>query len=313
VISLTRRVLGGLAALALASALVSVPSASTTVHAAPSFRYIPGYSVQSGWLCYDWVSANGYQTLHCTQNWHRGPNGQLISDSPSWVPNVISPAPKPAKPASGPAASAHASAGGYIVRNGDTLSGIAVAHHTTLLALERANPQIHNPNLILVNERIALPGEASQNAAPVSAPAVSRAPTGISQWAYTGHAAWRMWDVAAIGGNKSALSYPFGQCTWYAAYAAVDNVSFLGDARYWTASARVRGLRISLTPVAGSTAVFQPGVQGASWLGHVAHVVAVYPNGWFLVSEMNFYWNGGGFGVVSYRYAHAGAGVAFIL
>jgi len=38
----------------------------------------------------------------------------------------------------------------------------------------------------------------------------------------------------------------------------------------------------------------------------------VYPGGWFLVSEMNFFWNGGGWGRVDYRFAHAGSGVSFI-
>ena len=65
-------------------------------------------------------------------------------------------------------------------------------------------------------------------------------------------------------------------------------------------------------PAAGATVVFQPGVQGASGLGHAAHVEAVYGNGWFLVSEMSFFWNGGGWGRVSFRYAHVGWGVTFI-
>ena len=36
------------------------------------------------------------------------------------------------------------------------------------------------------------------------------------------------------------------------------------------------------------------------------------PGGWFLISEMNFYWNGGGWGRVDYRFAHSGPGVYFI-
>jgi hypothetical protein len=44
----------------------------------------------------------------------------------------------------------------------------------------------------------------------------------------------------------------------------------------------------------------------------VAHVEAVYPGGWFLVSEMNFYVNGGGWARVDYRFAHVGGGVVFI-
>jgi hypothetical protein len=62
----------------------------------------------------------------------------------------------------------------------------------------------------------------------------------------------------------------------------------------------------------GATVVFQPGVQGASGGGHAAHVEAGFKNGWFLVSEMSFYWNGGGWGRISFRYAHTGSGVAFI-
>jgi hypothetical protein len=58
--------------------------------------------------------------------------------------------------------------------------------------------------------------------------------------------------------------------------------------------------------------VFQPNVQGASSSGHVGVVEQILSGGWFLISEMNFYFNGGGFGRVSYRYVHVGSGVAFI-
>ncbi|MFT3839000.1 MAG: LysM peptidoglycan-binding domain-containing protein [Myxococcaceae bacterium] len=46
----------------------------------------------------------------------------------------------------------------YTVRSGDTLSAIASQHHVSLAALEKANPQIHNPNVIYVGEQINLPG-----------------------------------------------------------------------------------------------------------------------------------------------------------
>jgi len=50
--------------------------------------------------------------------------------------------------------------------------------------------------------------------------------------------------------------------------------------------------------------------------GIVEHTVSFHENldmdGWFLISEMNFYWNGGGWGRVDYRYAHSGWGVSFI-
>lgn len=141
---------------------------------------------------------------------------------------------------------------------------------------------------------------------------IAPTPAGLSQWAYTGTPAWRMWDLAAIDGNKSALTYPFGQCTWMAAYLGGGNLTFLGNAMDWAMNARARGLATGSVPRVGATVVFAPFDQGASALGHVAHVVAVYANGWFKVEEMNFAWNGGGYGMVSYRYAHSDWGTSFI-
>jgi len=51
--------------------------------------------------------------------------------------------------------------GNYTVRSGDTLSGIAASHGVSLAALEAANPQIKNPNLIHAGETVHLPGGAS--------------------------------------------------------------------------------------------------------------------------------------------------------
>lgn len=45
----------------------------------------------------------------------------------------------------------------YKVRKGDTLSGIAAAHGVSLTAMERANPQVRNPNWILVGQVLHLP------------------------------------------------------------------------------------------------------------------------------------------------------------
>ncbi len=105
----------------------------------------------------------------------------------------------------------------------------------------------------------------------------------------------------------------FGQCTWYAQYRRPDeNLRGMGNAMYWATHARARGYRVGSAPAVGATVVFQPGVQGASGVGHVAHVLILYPGGWFLMAEMNAYGNGGGWGRVSFRYAHAGSGVSFI-
>jgi surface antigen len=86
----------------------------------------------------------------------------------------------------------------------------------------------------------------------------------------------------------------------------------LGNAKYWPAHARALGYPTGSVPQVGATAVFQPRVQGASAIGHVGHVEEVYDNGWFMISEMNFYWNGGGWGKVDYRYVQMGSGVSFV-
>jgi surface antigen len=129
-------------------------------------------------------------------------------------------------------------------------------------------------------------------------------------WAYVAVPGYSSFGMTDVGGF---YSWAFGQCTWWAQYERRDeNLMRMGNAQYWASGARSRGYTISSTPRTGATVVFQPGVQGAGGAGHVAHVVKVYPNNWFLISEMNFYWNGGGWGRVDYRFAHAGSGVQFI-
>jgi LysM repeat protein len=48
--------------------------------------------------------------------------------------------------------------GTYVVQPGDTLSGIAELFSVTLAALEAANPQITNPDLIFPGQVIHIPG-----------------------------------------------------------------------------------------------------------------------------------------------------------
>jgi len=156
-------------------------------------------------------------------------------------------------------------------------------------------------------------GAKTNSAPPATKSAISPAPVRPwpPRWAYMyvpGHPSFKV--------NRPANGYywwAFGQCTWWAQYKRQnENLRHMGNARYWAGGAAARGYRVGRTPRAGATVVFQPGVEGAGGAGHVAHVEKVYPGGWFLVSEMNFYWNGGGWGRVSYRFAYARSGVSFI-
>ena len=73
--------------------------------------------------------------------------------------------------------------------------------------------------------------------------------------------------------------------------------------------ARNAGLATGYQPKAGAIVVYQPGAQGAGWVGHVAYVTSVSADGYhFTVTEMNFPW----LGVVTSRSSVAGPGVGFI-
>lgn len=125
-------------------------------------------------------------------------------------------------------------------------------------------------------------------------------------WGPTGYGAYGAW----WGGD----GYVYGQCTAGARFLSGNHIpTGLGNAKDWAYNARRRGMYVSSVPRVGSTVVYQPGVQGASWLGHVGHVVGVYSNGWFLAeTENDGTWAGGGYNRVDFRWGHTGAGVQFI-
>lgn len=74
-------------------------------------------------------------------------------DYGAWLADgkAVNPAPAPA-PASGD----------YIVKSGDSLSGIATAHGLSLDRIKQLNPQIANPNLIYPGEAVHLGGQPQQ-------------------------------------------------------------------------------------------------------------------------------------------------------
>jgi hypothetical protein len=78
--------------------------------------------------------------------------------------------------------------------------------------------------------------------------------------------------------------FPWGQCTYWAAYNHL--VSWNGNATDWFANAAAQGARESPVPVAGSIVVYGSG-SAYSVFGHVGLVVAV-GSGSFQVSEMNY-------------------------
>lgn len=115
--------------------------------------------------------------------------------------------------------------------------------------------------------------------------------------------------LVPLAGTAQASSFPWGQCTFWAAQMRPDiarNVT--GNAAYWGTAAANSGFNVNGVPGVGAVAVFQPGVEGAYGAGHVAYVTSVGANGWFQVSEMDYPY----LGKVTYRWAHTGWGVTFI-
>ena len=98
-----------------------------------------------------------------------------------------------------------------------------------------------------------------------------------------------------VGSGPCGDHFAYGFCTYYVATRRC--VPWLGNAKDWYSAAAAMGYKEGRMPVAGAIVVFRPGVDGVSWLGHVAYVEAVgpaqgIPAGAFKLSEMNFVgWN----------------------
>ena len=101
-------------------------------------------------------------------------------------------------------------------------------------------------------------------------------------------------SVRASGGSYGNR-FAYGYCTWYV--ATRRSVPWLGDAWQWYGNAIAYGFAVGQKPKVGSIMV-----TWESAFGHVAYVEAVYPDGSWRVSEMNFV----GWAVVSSRTIHPG-------
>jgi surface antigen len=193
---------------------------------------------------------------------------------------------------------------GYSLQNGDLCYGWSdhVFHCTSRWHRASDGTLVSDNPSWVPNGAVSSPASSAPKAA--AAPASG---SGISQWAHVpGHSAYKAHDF-----KGDPYSRYFGQCTWYA-WTKHKALGILGNAKQWTSKAKAKGFQTGAVPEPGATVVFQSGVQGASKLGHVGYVEEVYNNGWFMISEMNFKFDGGGWGRVSYRYARIASGVSFI-
>ena len=99
--------------------------------------------------------------------------------------------------------------------------------------------------------------------------------------------------VPSVLRSRGDDTFPYGQCTWYV--ASKVRVTWGGNAiDWWWNAARIRPE--GHIPVQGAIVVFRIG-----WVGHVAYVESVNDDRSFVISEMNYYVNGGGWGRVDRR------------
>ena len=126
----------------------------------------------------------------------------------------------------------------------------------------------------------------------ISAPAAPQAAAPAAQGQHTFIVGGSFVDpdpgfIAALNGGA------WGNCTYYIYNRAAQlgkplQIAAMGNALEWSGTARAHGLPVSHTAKAGTIAVFQPGVAGASLgYGHVSFVEKVYDDGSVLLSEMN--------------------------
>ena len=183
----------------------------------------------------------------------------------------------------------------YVIKDGDTIDAIAQKYQADKARIISRN-SLELTGLV-VGQRVVLPGgvmpenERPGYVAPRRTVTTAGVAVASNNPLYTAQA-----------GNR----YSYGTCTWYAynrrAQIGRPIGSFWGNASSWSYAAASAGFGVSRgVPGVGDV------MQNGGGYGHVAVVESVNPDGSIMVSEMNYYGNGGGWNRISYRSLDAGA------
>jgi surface antigen len=154
----------------------------------------------------------------------------------------------------------------HVVGAGDTLQIIASEYHVNMTDILDANG-LRRPGQVRTGLPLRIPGAKPLSTTPMA---------GGGQITYRA---------------SEANIFPAGWCTWYVAQRR--DVPWNGDARTWYGSAQARGWPTGKTPEVGAMMITN---ESAAY-GHVAYVEKVFPDGSWMVSEMNY----AGFGLVDFR------------
>jgi hypothetical protein len=191
----------------------------------------------------------------------------------------------------------------FAVGPNDTLASLAKKFGATPQALAYTNGL--SPNITLVQGQVLCP-PIDNVTAPIITGTSSLEPCQstnywlpvITQWAVPPGCFGTVY-------SPNPADYPYrptwGWCNWW---PEETHPNLQGDA----------ALRLPKhhTPIVGATVWFDGGEQGASSDGHWAELVAINPDGyWLLISEMNNTWRGAGWSKIDYRYVHMSPGVWF--
>jgi surface antigen/phage tail protein X len=187
----------------------------------------------------------------------------------------------------------------YVVKDGDTVDSLATKYKSDRARIISKN-DLEITGLV-VGQRIVIPGGVlPENERPgYVAPRRTVISSGVA-------VAQNNPLYTAQAGNR----YTYGTCTWYVynrrAQIGRPIGSFWGNASSWAYAAASAGYRVTKgNPGVGDI------MQNGGGAGHVAFVEEVHDDGSIVVSEMNYYSNGGGWNRISYRSLDAGAASSY--
>ena len=127
----------------------------------------------------------------------------------------------------------------YLIKPGDTLSGIASSHHVSLAAVEAANHQISNPDLIYPGQKVKIPKGSSAALQSYTRSHATRASHRVSSHqtpSSTKHAVAHYSSSGSSGYSSSSLSdipgvpASFAACVAYRESTDLQNPAARGNA-----------------------------------------------------------------------------------
>ena len=228
----------------------------------------------------------------------------------------------------------------YFAGAGDSLSHIATRYGTNGSILASYN-HIANPNLLSDHQLICIPQAGSISISSRTEPTrdfpahisnrighgpVPNIPSGSvvnttqSTVVNTNSGAIATTNARLVENTSHAPVghvnvFPYGACTWWADQRYYQLHGFFvpwrtqANAWQWLARAYQFGWHVSKSPAVGDIMGLQPGVQGASSLGHVAIVERILRNGRVIASSMN--WGRRPWAVTTWQFS-PGPGVTFV-